>query len=225
VQDYRRSLRAVGTALIAFGLLDIAFMVYCIATVRSYWSSFNIFAVIAGIYLRRGNLRGARVVALFSAFYLSGFVGVLVITPLIVPSALITLTVRLYPFLMVGSLLLVVGVLAFLAWVYRRLTAPAILAAMDREHINCRRLHRRPSLGFVVGGLLALLLLILLRAAFAGEDAARARSEARGQLGPGYKYWVSSLSTHFAGGQTTVDATVIAYSSREVREVKVKWKQ
>ena len=53
--EARMILRRVGLALIVFGLLDIGVMVYCIANGVNYSSSFNVFAVLAGTYVRRGH--------------------------------------------------------------------------------------------------------------------------------------------------------------------------
>jgi hypothetical protein len=47
-EEARIILRRVGLALIVFGMLDIAVMIYCIANAVSYSSSFNVFAVLAG---------------------------------------------------------------------------------------------------------------------------------------------------------------------------------
>jgi hypothetical protein len=55
-------LKCVGGVLLIVGLVDIAVMIYCIANRISYSSSFNIFAVVAGIFLLRGNLRAASLV-------------------------------------------------------------------------------------------------------------------------------------------------------------------
>ena len=44
-------MRRVGWALVAVGIVDIAFMVYAIASGWSYSSSFNVFAVIGGVFL------------------------------------------------------------------------------------------------------------------------------------------------------------------------------
>jgi hypothetical protein len=52
-------LRKTGGVLLAVGLIDIAVMIYCIANQISYSSSFNIFAVVAGVFLLLGNLRAA----------------------------------------------------------------------------------------------------------------------------------------------------------------------
>jgi hypothetical protein len=45
--------RRVGAVLIVLGLLDIGLAMYCIANEIAYSSSLNIFAVIAGVFLRR----------------------------------------------------------------------------------------------------------------------------------------------------------------------------
>jgi hypothetical protein len=58
-QTYRGILKCVGGVLIVIGLIDIAVMIYCIVNRISYSSSFNIFAVIAGILSMRGGLKAA----------------------------------------------------------------------------------------------------------------------------------------------------------------------
>jgi hypothetical protein len=56
VEDVRRTiLRRVGISLIAFGLFDIGVMVYCIINRINYFSSFNIFAVLAGMFVWRDH--------------------------------------------------------------------------------------------------------------------------------------------------------------------------
>ena len=56
VENARRTiLRRVGVSLIAFGLFDIGVMVYCIINRINYSSSFNIFAVLAGIFVWRDH--------------------------------------------------------------------------------------------------------------------------------------------------------------------------
>ncbi len=49
MEEYRAILKRVGLVLIAVGLCDIIFMIYCVSQGQSYSSSFNIFAVIAGV--------------------------------------------------------------------------------------------------------------------------------------------------------------------------------
>jgi hypothetical protein len=217
-EDYRKTLHTVGLTLIVVGLIDIGVMVYCIATRQSYLSSFNLFAVIAGIYLRRGNLRLARWVAFFSAFYLSGFAGAVVVAAVYVPIGLILTTLRLHP-VIIGWLPLLVSFLWFLAWVYGRLTSPQVLAAMETEGIDHQRWSRRPSSGFAVGGALCALLLIGLGLTLRGGAATRAAAQARQEMGPGYRYFVARVSTDPSGTRVTV----VAYNRRELREVEVRW--
>ena len=60
--DHRAILKRVGLALVVFGIADIAFMIYSVTKGQSYSSSFNIFAVIAGVFLIRGSLGATRLV-------------------------------------------------------------------------------------------------------------------------------------------------------------------
>lgn len=52
-------LKRVGTVLMVVGAIDIAAMIYCVASGYSYPSSLNIFALVAGIFIRRGSLRAS----------------------------------------------------------------------------------------------------------------------------------------------------------------------
>src|SRR2546425_9956416 len=79
MNSYRPVLRRIGIVLVVIGVIDIGFMIYCIMTGRSYSSSLNIFAVIAGIFLIKGNLKAAKIVTWFSAFLITGLFGVLLV--------------------------------------------------------------------------------------------------------------------------------------------------
>ena len=68
-QAYVPILRRVGKVLIAVGIFDILYMVYCIVNGYSYRGSFNIFAVIAGLFLLKGSLKAARIVTLLLTIY------------------------------------------------------------------------------------------------------------------------------------------------------------
>jgi hypothetical protein len=84
--EYTGILKRVGTVLVVVGLLDVGVMVYCILNKVPYGSSFNIFAVIAGVLLiRGGGLRTASNIRLFSAFLPASFVTVLVAWPFMQP--------------------------------------------------------------------------------------------------------------------------------------------
>ncbi|MBV8249935.1 MAG: hypothetical protein JO200_15990 [Comamonas sp.] len=90
-------LKRTGTVLLGVGLLDIALMVYCIVKSVSYSSSFNIFAVVAGIFLLRGSLRAAAIVRGFAMFALAGHLTLVLASPLLQPMALTLTRVRLGP--------------------------------------------------------------------------------------------------------------------------------
>jgi hypothetical protein len=51
IDDHLQIMRRVGKVLIVVGLIDIGFMVYCIANRMGYSSSLNIFALAGGIFL------------------------------------------------------------------------------------------------------------------------------------------------------------------------------
>ncbi len=223
--DYRTSLRTVGIVLIVVGVLDIGLMVYCIAHGMSYSSSLNIFALIVGILLRRGSLRAARVVAFFSAFHFSGFLGGAVLLLLLVPADLMWTYLRLHPMMVAATLLVLAFIVVLSGWVYRRLTAPAVFAAMDEQQINYRAFTRRPSTGFLAGIALLLILLIVVTAGLRGATAQRAKAEAHKEIGEEYKLFVSSVNSSSFGGKTTVEAEVIAYNRDEIREVRVTWEE
>jgi hypothetical protein len=93
---YLIKLRKCGWVLLFIGIIDIVFMIYCIVNKTSYSSSFNIFAVIAGVYLIRGNLKAARLTSLFAAFLFSGFTGALLIGPFLLPLDLLIVYTKLH---------------------------------------------------------------------------------------------------------------------------------
>jgi hypothetical protein len=55
--DHLPLLKKAGLVLVIVGLMDIGLMIYAIASRVSYSSSLNVFAVVAGAFLLRGNLR------------------------------------------------------------------------------------------------------------------------------------------------------------------------
>lgn len=225
MNDYRQSLKAVGIVLIIVGFLDIGWMILCISHGKSYSSSFNIFAVVAGILLVRGGLRTANVVAFFSAFMLSSFIGLILVFPLIMPVDLMLINLRIHPTFYVSYyLILPVCTLVLLGWIYRRLTAPLITSAIAEKYPRwTSSWRRRPSTGFLVGAVLVILLTLSLRLMLHGASAAHACAEAKLKVGDGYKFCVRSLSMRSSGGRTHVAAIVTAYNQKEIREVDVEW--
>ncbi len=223
MNDYRQSLRVVGTVLIVVGCLDIGWMVYCISNGESYSSSFNIFAVVAGILLVRGGLRTARVVAFFSAFMLSGCIGYILILPVIMPPDLILTNLRIHPASFGIASLLGICVLVLLTWIYRLLTAPLVAAAFADKYPLKTSFRWRPRNGFLIGALLVIVMVVALGFILHGASAERACAEAKLQTGDGYKFCVNSLSSQSSGGRTHVAAVVTAYNQNEIRKINVQW--
>ena len=129
-------LKRVGAVLLAVGLIDIAVMIYCIANRISYSSSFNIFAVVAGIFLLRGSLRAASIVRWFSVFMLSGFVALLIAWPLMQPVGLTLTQIRLNPRTSIATFAFLAFVLGLLFWLARELGREPVLAARAGRKIG-----------------------------------------------------------------------------------------
>lgn len=119
-------LTRVGLVLVSVGVFDIAVMIFCIMNGMHYSSSFNIFAVVLGILLVRGNLWAASVVRFFGAFFLAGAVALIAFIPFVQPISLTLAVVRnTSPLGIVFPLIL----LAVCFWTTRELNGERILAA------------------------------------------------------------------------------------------------
>ena len=223
--NYKIILRNVGFVLVIFGLLDIIWMIYCIANDMSYASSFNIFAVIAGVFLIRGNLKATQVIARFAAFFLAGFVGALIITPFILPTDLILAYFKLESASALIVSVLAAVILTLLAWVYKNLTSPPVLAAMDEAKIDYTSLWRRPVSGFLIGSCLILLLLVILSLSTRGATAEQAKQRASAQVGPDFKLYVTSLHTSTTNDGKHIYAVVTAYNDKEIKSINLEWKE
>lgn len=218
-------LRRVGLALIILGLFDIGFMIYRIASQAGYFSSFNIFAVIAGVFLLSGSLRAARIVSWFAALLISGFIGFLLISPLLFPLGLIVTYLKLHTVFVFLGLLVGIGIIAFLIWVYRALTSAPVRNAMEQQGIISRALWRRPSRGFWVGGCLAVGLFIFAFILSHGETAEEAKQRAAAHVGPGYAFHITSINISSSSGVKHVRAVVTAYNDTEIKSIEIEWSE
>jgi hypothetical protein len=216
--EHLRILTRVGWLLIVVGVLDIGFMIYCIANQMSYSSSLNIFAVIAGILLLKGSLGAARIVTWFSAFMFSGFlVGSLVVFPWLQPMEYWLLTFRADPLGALASIVLIPAVLSVLFWVYRELSSPQVLEARAVAG------HKPgvPRSAFAAGTALAVLMAVLLQLTLKGESAEEAVRLAREQYGSEYQYFVSSIN--WTGRH--VSARLTGYNDTASKEIEVEWER
>jgi len=225
MKDYRSILSRCGWIIIIAGVLDIGIMVWCIVNQISYASSFNIFAVIAGIFLLRGNLRAARLISFFMSFFIAGFFGILVLMPFLLPPDLVITYFKLEPtsFLLISGLWVLVMVL--LVWSYRELTCPPVRAAMDKTQVDYRSFWRRPARGFWFGACVVVILLGLVRLITGGSTAEQAKQRAAVQAGPEFRFHVTSLNTSSSGGTKHVRAVVAAYNDREIQTIIVEWSE
>jgi uncharacterized membrane protein YeiB len=223
--DYKTILQKVGWVLIAGGIIDILVMIYCVTHEMSYSSSFNIFAVIAGIFLLRGSLKAARIISFFAAFISSGCAGGLFILPFFLPFGLLLAYTRHETATVLGGLLLVFFIMALLVWIYRQLTSTVVLSAMDETRIDHTSFWRKPTMGFWVGGCLCVFMLVFMPLMLGGATAQEAKRRAADQVGQGYKFAVTSLNMSSSGSGKHVFAEVAAYNDTEITNVVVEWSE
>ena len=219
--DHRAILKRVGLVLIAVCLADIALMIYCIVKGYSYSSSFNIFAVIAGIFLMRGSLGATRLVTWLSAFMLTGLMGAILLFPLLQPLGLLWAQARLAPASLVASVLFTVAVLVLLGWVYRQLRSAPVLAALQASG----RTTAAPRWAFGLGIALVALLVVMLNMLLHGASADKAVELARQKSGSGYDYAVQSVQVQWSAGKSHGHAVVAAYNDHEIKYVPVEWSE
>jgi hypothetical protein len=218
-ETYRTILRRVGIVLLVIGLIDVGVMVYCIVNRRSYSSSFNLFAVIAGIFLMRGGLRTAALVRWFSVFMLSGLLAVAVVAPFLQPLDLSLTELRVNPGSFVIGSIFYFFVLGILCWVARQLGLESVQVAITKAGVKGRDVRYAIAAG--VG--LALLLGITIPIISNGESAKRANLIAQQEVGPGYQFHVSSIRISSVGNKTSASGVVTAWNHQEVRSVPFHW--
>lgn len=197
------------------GLIDIGAMIYAIKNQISYSSSFNIFALIAGLYVYRQNLKAAKFVTAASAFFLTGFAWVILIFPMLQPLDLWAVQIRLFPVYWFGSLLFAGVVVAALAWTYLQLRKPAVLNALEAARLSSKP----PKLAIGIALVLVSFLTIMMLTVIFGPDGKEAKRRAAETLGPQYRYHVNRVNWH----GNSVSADVTAYSEKEIRNVPVTW--
>jgi hypothetical protein len=166
---YRGILKRAGFVLVAIGLVDISWMVYCIINSISYSSSFNILAVIAGILLIRGGLKTAGIVRWLATFFVSAFAGLVVIFPLLQPVGLTLAEIRFDTVGVLTSVFFAVIIVAALYWVARELGREPILVA--REGAGLKRGSPRVQIVCGVGAVVAASVMLTLF--LGGESAER----------------------------------------------------
>jgi hypothetical protein len=225
MKDYHEILRRVGWVFIIVGLIDIAFMVYCILNKTSYHSNLNIFAVIAGIFLLKGSLKATRIISLFIALFIAGTLGGIVVMPFLSPIDLLLTQVRLYPF---SILIGVVNFFVFMAiavWGYREITSAPVRSAMDESRIDYTSFLKKPALGFWVGGCMAVFMVIPMYLLMNGATATEVKQRAAVQVGNGYKFHIQSMNMSSNASSKSTYAVVTAYNNSQIKNVVVQWSE
>lgn len=215
MEESNNPFKKAGIALLIIGIIDVGVMAYCIANKINYSSSFNIFAVIAGIFLIKGGVKTARAVRWFSAFLVVAFIGLLLVTPFTTPFGLLLTQLKLNALSIIGSFAFGLVLIAVLIWVHLQLSTQESLNLLAQAGYKTGK----PKSAYIAGGVLLVLAVGLSAALLNGESAQKAKALAQEQLGPDFKYHVSSMST---SGDSGI-ATVTAYTEKEIRSVQVKW--
>jgi hypothetical protein len=220
-QAYRLILKRAGFVLVAIGLIDVGWMIYCMINGISYSSSINIFAVIAGVLLIRGGLKTAGIVRWLALLAVSALVSVALVLPFLQPIDFWLAEIRFRTLSVVTSSVVMVALAAVLYWVARELGREPVQIARDAAGFK-RRSARVPMLcGFGLVVLLSLMLAVFLN----GESANRAKREAAKEVGPGFALHVTSLYINDSLRHKSVSAVVTAWNDKEVRDIQVHWEE
>ena len=189
MDDYKYTLRKVGWTLVIIGVIDIGIFIYCVMNEISYSSSFNILAVIAGVFLIRTNIKASRTIAWFASFFIAGFIGVYLIMPIIEPFDLILLRIKLDPFTMLLLFTAGPAFILYLIWVYNQLTSTQVLQAQKESGLSSNK----TKSGFFLGGGLVLVLATALVFMMNSNVAKIAKDKAKEKMGSEYKYHIFHL--------------------------------
>jgi len=225
MKDHRLILRNVGWVFIAVGAIDIVFMAYCIFIKVNYHSSFNIFAIIAGVFLLKGNLKAARILAWFTALSIAALIGNIVLMPFLYPVDLLLTSIKLGPVNSLVSAAVFLAGLVFSVWSYRELTSEPVQLAIEGSNDNTMPFLRQPVRGFWIGGCLILIVAVFLHMLMSGATAAQVKQRAAVQAGDGYKFHIKSINMSSNSRGKSTYAIVTAYNNVQIKDIVVQWSE
>ena len=163
VENARREiLKRVGVPLIAFGLFDIGVMIYCLINHINYSSSFNIFAVLAGIFVWRGHPWWVQWASRASGFFLGAFIAAIIASPFLFPIDLGVREMQAHPLGAAGLAIYSLGAMTLLAWTHWQLRSPAVVPSEPSVWVSWR-----PS---ALGAALAICIFTLVSVTLHGES-------------------------------------------------------
>ncbi|MEA5553024.1 hypothetical protein VB713_18935 [Anabaena cylindrica UHCC 0172] len=212
--QYGAILNRVGIALILAGVLDIAYMVYCV----NYSPTLHIPGVVAGVFLLRGNLHTVSIVTWYAAYISSNFIShILILLPFSKPAELWVTEFHLDPVGLFVPYLVSIGAIALFVWIYTQLRAAPVVSARVRSGDSASI----PKSAFILGIGLVILMVGIRHFIINGADGAKAVEIARAQYGQNYKYHIKGISW----SNQNVSAQLTAYNEQEIKPIQVEWKQ
>jgi hypothetical protein len=217
---YTKIIRRCGIVLIVVGVLDIAYMIWCIANQVSYSSSFNVFALVGGILLVHGGLKTARWVAQLSTFMLVACGGILLVMPFMYPFGYFMAVLR-HGSGLILSLGFAVALFALLIWVRQQVMHPEVRQAQLAAGLPPPRIKQAVAVGTALPLLIVTLLGFMFRSASAREAIRRAEQ----QLGGSYRYVVTNMQMQSNMNGKSVFAIVAAYNDTELKSIEISWKE
>lgn len=218
---HARILKHVGVVLVAVSLLIVAVTIYLGAGGRAITLGLGAITLAAGVLLLRGDTRAAWATRMLSAFGVGATVVGLGGQLLMRPPDLILAELRLQPlsFLLPAAAAILAGCIQI--WVMRELGREPVQTA-----IAAAGLPRWPLEPIVkAGGAVMLMVTLLLWLSLHGTSASVAMELALRQLGPDYRYALTSISSARRSGRTEVSGVVTAWNDHEIRQVLLHWQE
>ena len=211
--------RKVGFVLVVLGIIDIGYMVYCIINELTYTSSFNIFAVVAGIFLIKGNLIAALITRFFTTFFVFLLFSIAILYFYLIPIDLITVQIKLQTLSMLKITLayvLMVGILVWMTLQFSKNEAVSLYVSQGYKPFVTKLI----SFSAAGAGVLIITIIgVVLHFAYNSKTAVKALQLAEDQFGSDYRYHVTTFNFENEHGV----ALVTAYNSETIKTVKVEW--
>jgi hypothetical protein len=211
--------RKVGIALLVIGIMDIGYMIYSIFNGFSYTSSFNIFAVVAGIFLIRGNLIAALITRFFVTFFAALVFGIVILYFYLTPIDLIMVQIKLQSTSILSFALILSCVIAILIWMCIQFSTSESIQAFIGGGYKLSVPKLISFSAVAAGTLLMILIGVFFNFFYSSEVITKAVKSAQDQYGNNYQYHVTSFNIENDYGI----ATVIAYNNEAIKVIEVEW--
>ena len=212
-------IKRVGAVVLVLGLIDVGIIVYCIVHGVGYRSSFNIFAVAAGIFLLRGSLRTAAIVRVFALFMLCCFLWIPFLLVSLMPWDLVVTMLRVCPERIVSNGAQWALLVFVLLWIIQELDRESVRTAMTEAGVEQHGFRKPAIAATVVAAIIGVGVTMMLH----GEMAKRATALAQEKTGPGYRIFVHALNYRKDWRGVSVSAAVYAWNNKGIWDFPVHW--